>query len=56
MWIYVHTYKPDNLQRLDSGVGRGLELGGNVYPTDENDNSVEFIHYKVHTYVSGLVI
>ena len=48
MCIYVHTYKPENLLRLDSGVGRGLELGGNVYSIDENDNSVEFIYYKVH--------
>ena len=55
MCIYVHTYKPDNLPRLDSGVGRGLELGDCVYPTDGNDNITEFIPLQI-TYVYGLVI
>ena len=51
MHNYVHTYKPHTLPRLDSGfaVGKGLELGDSVYPTDENDSSAEFIHCKVHT-------
>ena len=34
--VYSSTYKPHNLPSLDSGVavGRDLEQGDGVYPTD----------------------
>lgn len=49
-YAYV-LYKPHTLPRLDLGfaVGRGLELGDSIYPTDENDSIAEFIPLRIHT-------